>query len=291
MTATVTAPSKGTAGVTRETVDVSTELASEWLSKYQGKNRRIAESRVLQYQADMENGRWLYDGSPIRFSTEGKILDGQHRLTALSLCVPSITIPFDVVRGLHPDTQLVMDQGGARTAGQQLALKGVADVNVTASLTKTYLDWTRGRLWRSTSRAATTKAEAVDYALTHADLIDAVLKGTDARKVDAPTSVVAAFAMATIQFAPNRTKVFLHLLASGAGLEEGDPILALDRRLRRIRRERVKMSHREYLAYIIRTWNAWVSEQKLGKLQMRELTEESFPLLLRAPDFASVEGV
>jgi len=139
-------------------------------------------------------------------------------------------------------------------------------------------------LWSSTSRAGTTKAEAVDYALTHMGLIEKVLKDTAARKTDAPTSIPASFAMATIQFAPNRTQEFLHLLSTGAGLEEGNPILALDRRLRRIRRERVKVSHREYLAYFIRTWNAWVSGESLSKLQLRELTEESFPTLLRVPD-------
>ena len=272
-----------TTDVTVERVHLTSEEAAEWLQRHEGPNRRIAEGRTLQYQSDMENGRWHFDAMPIRISNEGKLLDGQHRLTALANCLPPQKVEFLVIRGLDPDSQLVMDQGGTRTAGQQLGIRGVKDANVVASMSKSYLDWKNSRLFSSSQRAGTTKPEAVEWALEHQDLIHKVFE-TDFRKVDAPTSVVGAFALATIQFAPNRTREFLSALAQGAGLEDGSPILALDRRLRNIRRTRVKVSHREYLAYFIRSWNAWVSQNTLTKVQIGSLTEDNFPRLLRAAD-------
>lgn len=272
-----------TTDVTVERVHLTSEEAAEWLQRHEGPNRRIAEGRTLQYQSDMENGRWHFDAMPIRISNEGKLLDGQHRLTALANCLPPQKVEFLVIRGLDPDSQLVMDQGGTRTAGQQLGIRGVKDANVVASMSKSYLDWKNSRLFSSSQRAGTTKPEAVEWALEHQDLIHKVFE-TDFRKVDAPTSVVGAFALATIQFAPNRTREFLSALAQGVGLEDGSPILALDRRLRNIRRTRVKVSHREYLAYFIRSWNAWVSQNTLTKVQIGSLTEDNFPRLLRAAD-------
>jgi hypothetical protein len=272
-----------TTDVTVERVHLTSEEAAEWLQRHEGPNRRIAEGRTLQYQSDMENGRWHFDAMPIRISNEGKLLDGQHRLTALANCLPPQKVEFLVIRGLDPDSQLVMDQGGTRTAGQQLGIRGVKDANVVASMSKSYLDWKNSRLFSSSQRAGTTKPEAVEWALEHQDLIHKVFE-TDFRKVDAPASVVGAFALATIQFAPNRTREFLSALAQGAGLEDGSPILALDRRLRNIRRTRVKVSHREYLAYFIRSWNAWVSQNTLTKVQIGSLTEDNFPRLLRAAD-------
>lgn len=276
-----------TTEVTVERITLTPEQAAEWLEQYKGPNRRISENRALQYQADMESGRWHFDAMPIRISDEDKILDGQHRLTALANATGvAEPLEFLVIRGLPADSQLVMDQGGARTAGQQLGLKGVKDPNVVASMVKSYLDWKNNRLFYSTTRASTTKPEAVEWALDHSDLIQQVFD-TEFRRVDAPASVVGSFALATIQFAPNRTAQFLHALATGTGLPENSPILALDRRLRNIRRTRVKVTHREYLAYFIRAWNAWVSGNSLSKVQIGNLTEDNFPGLLRVADIAA----
>lgn len=276
--------------VTVERIRLTSEQAADWLAKHEGPNRRISEPRALQYQADMENDRWHFDAMPLRISNEGKLLDGQHRLTALANCLPSQEIEFLVIKGLTPDSQLVMDQGGARTAGQQLGLKGIKDPNVVASMVKSYLDWRHNKLFSSQTRATTTKPEAVEWALEHQELIAKVF-ATEFRKVDAPSSVVGAFALATIQHAPNRTEEFLSALANGTGLEDGSPILALDRRLRNIRRTRVKVSHREYLAYFIRAWNAWVSNNTLAKVQIGTLNEESFPGLLRVADTKAPEPI
>lgn len=278
--------------VDHQVILISSDMAAEWLEKYKGPNRRISDLKVLQYQSDMEAGRWRFDGSPIRFSDEHPtaILDGQHRLTALANCVPGITLPFLVVRGLDRDSQLVMDQPQVRTVGQNLFLKGVKNASTVAAAVKFYLDWTRNRLWRTRTGASTTKPEAEEWALTHPGLLGQLFD-TAFNKVDAPVSVTGAFALATLQFAPVRTHRFFHQLASGIGLQDGDPILALDRRLRNIRRTGVKVSQREYLAYFIKAWNAWVAGNSLQKIQLGHLSDETFPALLQVGDISQVDTI
>lgn len=271
--------------VTHDIVWVTSEMAGEWLERHQGPNRAINEARVLLYQSDMEAGRWRFDAAPIRFSHDGHLLDGQHRLTALAAVAPSMELPFLVVQGLDSDTQMVMDQPQVRTVGQNLALRGVPNASTVAASVKLFLDWTRGRLFKSSGRAGTTKAEAEEWALDHLDVIESLF-ATAFRKIDAPHSVSGAFGLAIMQLAPARAFRFFDLLTSGVGLQEGDPILALDRRLRNIRRAGVKVSSREYLTYFIKAWNAWVTNTEIKKMQLGRygVTEDTFPVLLPVRD-------
>lgn len=273
--------------ITIEMVYISSATAQKWLEDYRGPNRRINENQVMKFQTDMEAGRWHFEGAPIKISKTGKLLDGQHRLTALANTVPGMEIPFLVVRGLEDESQLYMDIGQIRTAGQQLGLKGVVGGTLYAAVAKLYLEWTRGRLFRSTSRGSTSKAEQTEWVLDHQDML-ARLSETGFQQVDAPPSVVGAFTLAVLQIHPARAVKFIRSLITGTGLDEGDPILALDRRLRNIRRSGVKVSQREYLAYFIKAWNAWVMGDRLQKLQLAQLTEENFPEILAVTDRAEL---
>jgi hypothetical protein len=273
-------------GVNHEIVYLSSSDAAEWLERYKGPNRAISEIQVMRFQSDMESGRWHFEGAPLKISKTNRLQDGQHRLTALANCVPSVTLPFLVVTGLDEDAQLYMDQGQTRTVGQQLGLRGVANASRHAATAKLYLDWTRGRLFKST-REATSKPETAEWVLGHADLLS-TLGETNFAQVDASPSTVGAFALAVLQMSPVRAFTFFSKLTSGAGLEEGDPILALDRRLRNIRRLGQKVSQRELLALFIKAWNGWVLGDRMLKIQVSNITEENFPQLVAVSDTPAI---
>lgn len=264
-------------------VSISSAQAAQMLELHKGPNRRTSDNQVLKFQADMENGRWHFEGAPLKLSKTGKLLDGKHRLTALANTVPEMEISFVVISGLPDDAQLYMDQGQTRTVGQQLGLRNISNGTTIGAVAKLYLEWTRGRLFRASNRGSTSKPEQTEWVISHQDVL-AKLSETGFQQVDAPPSVVGAFTLAALQINPARAKKFISQLVSGASLAEGDPILALDRRLRNIRRSGVKVTQREYLAYFIKAWNAWVMGDRLQKLQLSNLTEESFPELLSVID-------
>jgi len=271
----------GLPGVTHEVVYLSSEAAADWLDRYRGPNRRISEGQVLKYQADMEAGRWHFQGAPLVISSTDRLLDGQHRLLALSNAVPSITLPFLVVRGVPDAHQLVIDLHSSRTVAQQLSLRGVTRSSVYAASAKLYLEWTRGRLFKSSARGSTSKTEIVQWVLDNQPLLDRVAQ-TKFQQIDAPPSVVGAFALAILQISPDKAVEFFDRLASGVGWEDGDPLLALDRRLRNIRKSGIRLPHREFLALFIKAWNAWLLGDRMSKIQLGTLTEESFPELYSA---------
>jgi hypothetical protein len=85
-------------------------------------NRPIRKDHVANLARDMVQGNWVMDGSAIRFDTTGRLLDGQHRLTA---CIKA-SKPFStlLVTGIVPEAGVIMDTGAKRTAGDMLNMIG-----------------------------------------------------------------------------------------------------------------------------------------------------------------------
>lgn len=266
--------------IDHKVIMVDAALAARWLTR-NTRNRKVRAAVVQRYRTDMEHGRWTFAGDPIRFDTDGNLQDGQHRLTALSE-LPDVTIPMLVVRGLPTAAQGVMDQGSRRTPGDQLALKGVKDANAVAAAVKQYLIWTEGMLFRDnkvvTGSVTTPRIEEwVDSNPALQENLQQIIGLT--KQNDAPPSVAAAAALGFMQIDAADTVEFFTLLARGAGTQ-GHPIVTLDKRLQRQRREGLKMPHRDYLALFILAWNAWRDGKQMSKFQRPRggrWSEDNFP--------------
>lgn len=264
-------------------VSVSSEVAERWLA-HNTHNRPFYEANVLKFQADMEAGRWRMDAAPIRFSLPPvTLLDGQNRLMALANCVPSLTLVLNVVRGLNPETQRVMDIGQNRTPGQQLGLIGQANARQVASVARLLIAWESNMLY-DTKRQRTISIPMIEeWVEENQKLVDLfnhhLAKAT--RSVGATPSVAGAFAIAGMKVDTPATVSFFHLLKSRANLPEGSPILALDNRLRRIRMEGFKLTQRDQLAMFITAWNLWLKGKPTTKIQSAKggWTDKSFPLM------------
>lgn len=84
--------------ITVETI--TPEDAKKYLER-NAKHRPIKEKKVAEYMAEMREGKWRLNGKTVCFDITGRLLNGQHRLSAvLRSGVPLTTV---VVRGLDPD--------------------------------------------------------------------------------------------------------------------------------------------------------------------------------------------
>src|SRR5262245_63514371 len=75
-------------------VDVTPELASNWLSECNTHNRKLVEAHVERLAREMKADRWKLTHQGIAFSTKHVLLDGQHRLWAVVMSEK--TIPMRV---------------------------------------------------------------------------------------------------------------------------------------------------------------------------------------------------
>ena len=255
-------------------------IAKRWLTR-NVRNRKIRTTTVQRYRSDMEGGRWTFAADPIRFDSDGNLIDGQHRLAALAE-TEGITLPMLVVRGLPEAAQSVMDQGGRRTPGDQLSLKGVKDANAVAAAVKQYLIWSEGLLFRDNKvvQATITTPRIEQWVDENPDPLANFQRIISLTKQnDAPPSIAGAAALRFMQVDAAATVQFFTLLARGAGTE-GHPIVTLDKRLQRNRREGLKMAGRDYLSLFILAWNAWRDERQMSKFQRPRggtWNEDNFP--------------
>ena len=109
--------------------------ATRLLSLPYGQQRSLTKSMVEKLAQAM-NANEFIDAmvNPIFISNKGRLLDGQHRLTALTHT--NKTIPFLVVRGLPEKTFVYFDQNRPRAAKDALKVRGVRNADKVAIVTK-----------------------------------------------------------------------------------------------------------------------------------------------------------
>lgn len=100
---------------------ITPETASRFLQMNTG-NRRLRKNHVDRLAESMARGEWKMNGDAIRIGYDGKLVDGQHRLSA---CVKS-GIPFEsiVVSGIKNDVFDTIDKGMKRQVADSLYVQG-----------------------------------------------------------------------------------------------------------------------------------------------------------------------
>lgn len=106
-----------------EKILVSPALAQNFLLK-NIKNRNIRQSSVSKYAKQMQLGGWREDtGELIKFSENGNLIDGQHRLEAVVLA--GVPIHFHIATNLKENITDVLDTGSNRSSGDVFKLNNV----------------------------------------------------------------------------------------------------------------------------------------------------------------------
>lgn len=82
---------------------VTPKMARDWL-KSNTKNRPIRNGHVETLRASFERGEFVHTHQGIGFDAEGTLIDGQHRLTAISLLPDGMSFPMNVSTGMDRDS-------------------------------------------------------------------------------------------------------------------------------------------------------------------------------------------
>lgn len=110
-----------------EEVLVTPEKAVEWLGCNIKRNRPILTDRETSYAHDMVSGKWIRNGETIKFDTNGKLIDGQHRLRAI--VDTGLSIKMDVAYNVPEDAFKTIDTGAPRNYRQIMRMDGNEWVN------------------------------------------------------------------------------------------------------------------------------------------------------------------
>jgi len=250
-----------------EYVLVTPEIAAAWLES-NNVNRHLRERRVTQYARDMAAGRWTLNADMICFGTNGDLLNGQHRLNAV--VSSGTTVMFAVQYDTPAEAMQNMDTGSARTAGDYLAWQGETHRSLLASVVKQTILWESGRIYQDNHKQTVSTGEITQFIAANPDIrttvetVDRMRKNIDA----APTALGCAhWAIAQVSGMDDADEFFARL-GSLAEESKGSPILAVNSRLREIRRNRVKVSTRELVAMFIKAWNYDVNGRTVATISL-----------------------
>lgn len=244
--------------------DIGPETAQEWLRR-NVHNRPVKGNLVRKYVQDMTNGTWPMTGEAVKFSTQGVLLDGQHRL--LAICQTGATVPCLVVFGIDPDAQKHMDTGGKRLLSDQLSLAGYQNTTTLAAAARLALAWSTDRLGVARYLSDAEMRRFVDQNPSLVVTTDLATK-LKHKGLDLPPSAVASMVwrLMDLGYPLDAIERWLTDLAEMRTTGPGDPKHTLLLRLSVARRSREKLSQDTCLSFLVRTWNAEVTNGRLKKL-------------------------
>ena len=183
--------------------------AQDILSRPYGNQRVRNEAHVDRIVEAMNAGEFI-DAviNPIFISNTNKLLDGQHRLVALTHT--NKTIPFFVVRGLPEETFVYIDQNKTRTIKDTMKTGGVRNAKGVATTAKLIYQIMEGKSRIPRNELLLRMAE--DYP----DLEDSVAKaGSMAEATRITTSVGATLHFLYSRWWPEKCDSFFNSLQYG----------------------------------------------------------------------------
>jgi hypothetical protein len=259
-----------------EEIIITPEIAADWLSNRNPRNRSINSAHVASLAKDMEAGRWKMHGQPIQFSVDNILLDGQHRLAAI--LKSGVPIKSLVVTELPSDVFSVIDTGKRRSAADTLLLEGEKNtVRLAAALALVH-NYMTGRGYGEVRYTTTEVQEllqkypGVRDSIRHAGRVNGVVA----------FSVLDSCHYLFAQKDPELADVFVDKIMRGVGLDEGHPFYVLRERLMKNSMSKAKLRRADVMALCIKAWNAARKGKTVTRFHLAKDGEiqEAFPIVV-----------
>lgn len=188
-------------------------------------NRPLKKTIVEAYKRDLMAGNWVLTNQGIGVSSDGVLLDGQHRLTALSQCgYPAVDML--VVWGLEAKSQMCVDQGAKRSMRDVLQIVFNYTVSRMVPAICNILGSVRdGKL--IIAGGAKTASEILEIFEANQAYIMPVLSINNAAKYPAPVLAAAVVALRQNPLNESRIVEFFESVSSGENLTKTMPAFHL----------------------------------------------------------------
>jgi hypothetical protein len=261
-------------------IDISIEVITPDMAaiylKGNTMNRPMNRKRMQAYAAQMSSG--VFDGmngDAIRIATDGTILDGQKRLSAI--IQSGIALETLVIRGIRKASFMSMDRGEIRTNGQLFAIQKVENYNAIAAVL--HLLWRYGQrrfVGDLSVRPSYNELESLFSANDISESVRFARKSRDIRKLVA-TAMIGFCHYAFSQSSKSHTQTFFEKLNGQLPTTRLSPVYLLKERLVDNRASKSKLKQPEMLALWIKAFNAHLLDAEIKVLRWSSGQNEKFP--------------
>jgi hypothetical protein len=237
---------------------VDADRARWWLAANEN-NRGLRVAHAEEYTRAMQRQEWELSPDAIAFDTEGRLINGQHRLVAVA--TSGVGQYFIVARGFPAVSQEATDTGAKRHLGDMLKLRGVPDAPSVAGVTGYVWKYLRYGSFMPPMIPPTVQEQIATWERHPEILTSSRFAKQMAKRGPFGPAWIGALHYLFSQVEPEDANTFVEKLANGTELSEGDAILVLRRQLERARaRSSASYNPSVYTkaAWTIKAWNAWI---------------------------------
>jgi DNA-binding transcriptional regulator YiaG len=269
-----------------ETIDPA--KAKEYLRTNTNQQRTLSTSRIAHFADEMKAGRWQLNGESLIFDSDGRLIDGQHRLVACIRADCSFTTV--VVRNVAPESFQSIDTAGVRSRRDVLSISGEKYRTQLAAGLRLLWEWERGRPFPhgGAHGDALSNTQVLDYLEKHPRMRECAAFAASRKALNRllpasrkalnrllPASLTTVLAYVFSGKDATMCKVFFDAVESGANLHVHSPTRLLRERLVANRGNKAKLPSEHIAALTIKAWNAERANREMRVLKFMD--GEEFP--------------
>ena len=241
-------------------------------------NRKLKQTHINRLAQDMLDGNFVYNGESVKFDEFGKLLDGQHRLSAIVLSnKPQQML---VARDVPRSSMRTIDRGQSRTVADWLKIQGFSNYTILSGAARMLHNFEKGTIHSSNAMGKFHPTDADAVLARHPGLTESVAfvmgHRSGLKRVYRSDSSAAVIHYIFSHIDPQKADQFIEQLATGVGLDATSPILHLRERLTDdIVNKNKKLTPVTRLALIFKVWRYFYKGRKMKLL--RYSLHEEFP--------------
>lgn len=243
-----------------------------------GAIRRLRETRVRFWAAEIAAGRWQVTHQGIALDTDGVLLDGQHRLAGIIAAAQAVEMMVTV--GADRSTFSVIDTGAVRSVGDVLAGAGVTGSGTPSigALVRLLLAYDQGAALERRRYGNDQLVHAAEQAGPDklADAYDAARRLKRGASIPYASGGVLAYLLVNRQPDTDLAASYLDGIMSGVDLHSLDPRLAIYRYFT-VSRRGLKRTAPEDLAVLLKGWRFHATNRAVQMVAFRK--GEAMPTL------------
>lgn len=257
-------------------IEITPELASQLLAQNKS-NREVSKANLRFIEGQFNSGRITFNGETVKFTKEGKIMDGQHRLMASVNTRKSF--PTLIAFGLEPKSFTTVDIGKIRTASDIISVEGYEHPKVLASTAKLVMAIKTGSRGLTLGGLKGTKfdnQDVLDFVETQKDFVERTLEARELWAQMPSPRFLPCHVFCTMFFLFSERNIvaaekFMEGLAIGSNLEKNSPILLLRTTFQKWQNETKNIRHTSFDRCIVITkaWNAYRTNKEIKRLQYK----------------------
>lgn len=247
-------------GIRAYFVEIGPELARAILQTYRTDYRKLRPRHAESIATDMREGNWNLDGSPIRMSDTQELIDGQHRLTGITLT--GIRQEFLVVDTLPVSTYDTIDTNGIpRNYVDVLRRRGYTNCSNRAALAKLIWYWDHRNSLDGRQALTVAQLDSVHENPAYKERIKWAVNNSQNldRRIYARKSAIALAMFVLGEISQLSILELMNAVAVGEGLYRGQPTFALWNRFRNDHnneKEKIRTTD-ETVWLIFRAWQTY----------------------------------